>query len=1335
MSVPIYDPVYGGGAYTEVLIDPDVYGDPFAVTDAGFTADAVIKREITGSFTADAVLRQTRSASFTGDAAIIASPTVTASFTADAIKLKTTSASFTANAVLLKTTSATRTADAIIKKTASATVTADALVAYHIRANAIKKKTFIKVFTADALLQAFSFTASAYIVIPAPGEPGGPPIGTKIPAVIKVNGVDITDDVIIRGATFTQAVNARPGQFQFEVKDDDHIYHFVSGGRVTLDIDNRRAFDGYLDRATLRYAFPVDITTAPDETPRIWRLEGPDLNILFTKRMIFDQVNPNADLPTYAAGTHDVTIIRDFMRHYVDLRGDDITYDGITHVGSPNPDADGYIIPIGSPWGAAMAAIGQLPGAVWGLTQDRDLFYEDDSTESAPFRLSDTPNNSTTYGYRDFSWTDDGTRLVNDAQVWGAGTGSTTTVYSETTDATSIAAHGRWQIPGQFRSDMFRQATVDDAADSIVYGSPQNLHGGKDPYILVECSVKKHGLRAGHKVRFINSVHNLDKVLPIRRLTITFVNLYDVMYRLELTQEIDEPWFFAEFAGYTFPPFRPFPKPPRYKPPRWHIGDPACDCGITDSFTRTETSGWGVADAGFAWTQRFNDPANTFYVDGSVAVGTVTDAGANEDMQMSGVGMPYSLEQAISGTVDFHIDTVDTSSGSGFALEFLGGSYNFINQVSSNASFGKLSITGYLGHTSSLTKTNWVADTWYRMRFLYDDPNDIQAIKVWPRDTTEPVSWDLSRSTSTDTLNSPADRYAIIVLSHAPGTDNTFMVDNLDIDGLNSCANFIFDDFTRTISSGNRWGGITPSADWGWTTLGGSAGALTVNGTQGVWTCSSTTLQHSNVSIAAPVGSGAPWANLQFGDVLTMRASFQITVIGNSSTDYGYVSWQFGDNTVLAEAGMQIASSPGPGSYFATGWTGTDQITATTWTANVDYNVVVQYEPGVAIRLKFWLASTSEPAGWMAVGDDTGSPLMGANGNPFFAVDFFGRTSKAIKLNYITFDNTNPCLECSTSIIDDFGNRSIPLALPPSQLPGNFWGDTSGEGITWRNSGRGTVSPTVGVHWGVVGGVAQVQIDQSAGGSIDCAASLNTGGSDVGPFFLVGNGFPSNLVTEPIIDFRFDIMTDSTEGFAECFIADNINTDIGGAEISIDWDTITGGIGINTFDALGVGGGPIPAINTWYTVRIRFAGGAAGLKVWETGTAEPGWQYTSTETSPPWTPGELTFLFHASAGSGVQNYWLDNIVNSSLCDAGTASIGGPISGAYGCENATRVSATEYSTSLPFVAGTTEVSLNGRMMRPFYDYIESTLNSIEFTLPVDVADTVYVCYHTIGLVVG
>ena len=1331
MSVPIYDPVYGGGAYTEVLIDPDVYGDPFAVTDAGFTADAVIKREITGSFTADAKITPpavTITGSFTADAWL--RRTQTASFTGDAIKLRTISGTFTANAVLRKTASSSRTADAVIRRTTAGSFTADMVVGPYFRANAIKKKTITKVFTADALLQAFSFTASAYIVVPAPGEPGGPPVGTKIPAVIKVNGVDITDDVIIRGATFTQAVNARPGQFQFEVKDDDHIYHFVSGGRVTLDIDNRRAFDGYLDRATLRYAFPVDITSAPDETPRIWRLEGPDLNILFTKRMIFDQVNPNADLPTYAAGTQDITIIRDFMRHYIDLRGDDITYDGITHVGSPNPDADGYIIPIGSPWGAAMAAIGQLPGAVWGLTQDRDLFYEDDSTESAPFRLSDTPNNSTTYGYRDFSWTDDGTRLVNDAQVWGAGTGSTTTVYSETTDATSIAAHGRWQIPGQFRSDMFRQATVDNAADSIVYGSPQNLHGGKDPYILVECTIKKHGLRAGNKVRFINSVYGLDKVLPIRRLTITFVNLYDPLYRLELTQEIDEPWFFAEFAGYTFPPFRPFPKPPRYKPPRWHIGDPACDCGITDSFTRTETGGWGVSDTGFAWTRRFNDPANTFYVDGSVAVGTVTVAGGGEDMRMPSVGMPYSLDQAISGTVDFHIDTVDTSSGSVFALEFLGGSYNFINTISSNASFGKLSVTGYLGHTSSLTKTDWVANTWYRMRFLYDDPNDIQAIKVWPRDTTEPVSWDLSRSTSTDTLNSPADRYAIIVLAHAPSTDNTFMVDNLDIDGLNSCANFVFDDFSRTISSGNRWGSTTPKPDWGWINPGGT-GTLSVNGTQGLWTCTtSASNQHGICYVEAM--SDAPWI-VGAGGIIRMRTAFQISVVGTSSTNFGSFEWKIGDNSTQVFGSVEIRN-PG-GLFYVETATDQDTVFNNTWTANADYNVILEYEPGVAVRMKVWLASTAEPGSWTVQCTDIGGALPGADPPSYFQVEHFGRTSKVLRTQYISFDGDNPCEECHTSVIDDFSNRSIPLALPPSQLPGNFWGSTSGEGIVWRNSGRGTVSPTVGVHWGVVGGVAQVQIDQSAGSSIDCAASLNTGGSDVGPFFLVGNGFPSNLVTEPVIDFRFDIMADSTEGFAECFIADNINTDIGGAEISIDWDSTTGGIGINTFDALGAGGGPIPAINTWYTVRIRFAGGAAGLKVWETGTTEPGWQYTSTETSPPWTPGELTFLFHASAGSGVQNYWLDNIVNSSLCDEGTATTPGPITGAYGCENATRVSATEYSTSLPFVAGTTEVSLNGRMMRPFYDYIESTLNSIEFTLPVDVADTVYVCYHTIGLVVG
>lgn len=1282
-----------------------------------FTADAVIPGgSVTyeASFTADAFLLAVRSATFTGDAVL--KRATSAALTGDAVLKKVTSASLTADAIKLKTSSGTFTANAVLKKITSATITADSILTGAFRADAVKKKTFTKLFTADALLQAFSFTASAYIVA-APVAPG-----TKIPAVIKVNGVDITDDVIIKGATFTQAVNARPGQFSFEVKDDDHIYNFVSGGRVTVDIQNRRAFDGYLDRATLRYAFPVDITTAPNETPRIWRLEGPDLNILFQKRLVFDQVNPNADLPTYAAGTHDVTIIRDFMRNYIDLDGDDITYDGITHVGSPNPDADGYIINIGSTWGAAMAAIGQLPGAVWGLTQDRDLFYEDDSTESAPFRLSDTPDNDVSYGYREFTWTDDGTRLVNDAQVWGAGTGSPEPVYSETIDAASVTEHGRWQLPGQFRSDMFRQATVDDAADSIVYGSPQNLHGGKDPYVLVECTIKQHGLRAGHKVRFINEVYNLDKVLPIRRMTITFVNLYDVLYRLELTQEIDEPWFFAEFAGYSFPPFRPPPfKPPRYKPPRWIVDPPIpCDCGITDTFTRSVTGGWGISDAGQTWVLSTSGSA-TAYVNGSsgVVLSTSTDSalvelGSVTEGLVAPIEVYFQFQLgAIGGTLDksaFSIGNSEVRFDSGTASHLLPGSGAEL-QLFEN------------GGGAAAIKRTYTAGINYNCHLLYTPGTDIN-VSVWEDGDPEPGSWDITLLS----VNPRGSLKPSFTLDTSQSS-NLLYINYLDIVGVDSCSNTVFDDFTRTVSSGNQWSAITPSADWAWTQGGPGQGTLTVNGTQGVWTCTSSTLQHSTPTIFAPVGSSAPWANLQFGDVLTMRASFQITVIGSSSTNYGYLAFQFGDNTVLAEAGMQITSASGFGTYFATGWTGTDSIPQTTWTANVDYNVIVQYEPGVAIRLKFWLASTSEPAGWMAVGDDTDAPLLGASGDPFFAVDFFGRTSKAIKINYISFDNANPCVECTSSVIDDFENRSIALAFPPSAVQGNFWGDTSGEGITWRNSGLQGGLPNT--EWGVVDGVGVVRLTRNGGGSVNAGAGLNIDGSDTFPWFLVGNGFPTGLITGSTIDFSIDVMADSTEGYFELILADNVATDIGGIVVSLDWDTITGGFLFDTYDDSGVQDTTILSINTWYTIRVRVSGGAAAAKYWATGTSEPGWMLSLESTSPPWTPGELTIWFHASSGAGYQYYYVDNLTMNTDCngDGTPAVVGAPAGvGAYGCETPTRLSSTLYSLSYPPVAGTTEVYLNGRFMRLTYDYsVQVSEQTITFVMPVDAADTVYVCY--------
>lgn len=373
--------------------------------------------------------------------------------------------------------------------------------------------------------------------------------------VVRVSGVDITDDVMIADARFTMANGPNPGDFEFFVKDVNKTYAFRAGEPIEVDFDSVRVFEGYVLIAAQKHGFSVDdsVTEGPGAVERIWGLKGTDLNILFRKRFVFNQANPsNAVSLDLAAGTSDLTYLDSIINHLT-LDEDNLTFD-FHHVGSPNPDRDGIAISVGDSWERVMSLTAEIPGGIWGIRPPRTVYYEDDDTETAPFAISDTPDNVTSFGYANFDWLNDGSRLVNDARIWGVGLGQDHLTYVNVQDAASIAEHGRWQNGNGWRYNLYRQTSVQLVANSLVYGSPQNLHGPKDDSKVVTCRIKKAGIMPGHKVRIISTVFGEEIVLPVRRYTITFVNRNDALFDLEMSWDIDAPR-----SLFDYPPFPQLP--------------------------------------------------------------------------------------------------------------------------------------------------------------------------------------------------------------------------------------------------------------------------------------------------------------------------------------------------------------------------------------------------------------------------------------------------------------------------------------------------------------------------------------------------------------------------------------------------------------------------------------------------------------------------------------------------------------------------------------------------------------------------------------------------------
>ena len=108
------------------------------------------------------------------------------------------------------------------------------------------------------------------------------------------------------------------------------------------------------------------------------------------------------------------------------------------------------------------------------------VVYCDTDSPTAPFGLSDTPDGTTTKGYREMEVLLDGTSLANDVMAWGMGYGSQTPAFVRDEDSTSQTNHGLWQT-GQVTSGVYKQSTINRIADSILNGSPDHHKGQGRP--------------------------------------------------------------------------------------------------------------------------------------------------------------------------------------------------------------------------------------------------------------------------------------------------------------------------------------------------------------------------------------------------------------------------------------------------------------------------------------------------------------------------------------------------------------------------------------------------------------------------------------------------------------------------------------------------------------------------------------------------------------------------------------------------------------------------------------------------------------------------------------
>jgi hypothetical protein len=305
---------------------------------------------------------------------------------------------------------------------------------------------------------------------------------------------------------------------------------------------------GFLMQVGRDYAFSADNTTnISTYKNRIWVLRGVDYNTLLDRRVwrnTADYLHQIA-LPG-AGGQKDGTILKNLLTNYADLSGFDVTteVDDITYPINHNDPSVTLYVQQGLKIRETMKTYAMNSGAVYYFRPDKKFVWKSLESVQKNWGFSDQPNGTTTIGPRDMDSIEDGLPIVNDALEWGGSewAGSGGTVFAREENLASQSAHGRWQMgETHFGEDgMGIQAGVDARAAAIVNGPPgANALGQEKGLRFAQWSfsitwwahdvplvggVPDH-LRVGDLVTISMAVFGVTKVLPLRRLTISFPNL------------------------------------------------------------------------------------------------------------------------------------------------------------------------------------------------------------------------------------------------------------------------------------------------------------------------------------------------------------------------------------------------------------------------------------------------------------------------------------------------------------------------------------------------------------------------------------------------------------------------------------------------------------------------------------------------------------------------------------------------------------------------------------------------------------------------------------------
>ncbi len=1148
-----------------------------------------------------------------------------------------------------------------------------------------------------------------------------------VTVAIKIAGVDVTADVVFENTRFKSYVNSKPGEARMRVRDSARTYSFTTGADWLVLVNGEAAWRGFVTSVVDTYI--AEVINVPDFGPtRFFDLIGADLNLLFSRRIVYDQATPeNVAGTQFPPATADTTAITELLANWLLLSGDDLdTASGVTHVGDLDPAQTTRAWSGSWEWGQAMDSIAMLPAAIYYLRPEATspkgtLCYVDVDVPTAPFGLSDRPNGTTTKGYREMEITLDGSSLANDVMAWGMGYGSQTPVFKRDQDATSQSDHGIWQT-GIQAIGVYKQATIDRIADSILNGSPSSKRGAKNDRPYVSLVTYEPGLLAGHVVDFESVVWAYSDAIPVRQMTLVFEGPEVARYEVILSHEIDAPW---SFIDQFWPKFQ-IPHPPCISPPcypTWPLGNPQqdaqCDCAVDavfDDFDRTVVGGAGTASSGAVWSNVTTPGGSDYGVNGAdlfcgLSGGTFrvrTPTGPWQTIDEVTFDLRFRFHQdsgVFSNWEGFQFWLTDGTNSVGFQFSLNGTEWFLLSGPGNSYPFT---------FDPSWQTLDYTANVWFRVKFMLNVLTGDISAKMWLDSDTEPTAWEQTMPAGLigGLVRGPALRFNIELSAALANRAGYVSVIDTSYDRCIHCVPA--DTFNRTTvspSMGTADCGLTYSvilSNIATAHCDGSSGIVTLDPSHG------------------GSGAGSAGASMTLTPSLvlwdrTVRHSIQFSMdnFGDPAIDFAELLecrfkpfGTFGTPRVViipsnSSLWLQgVGPTPGASAYSQITWTadlisGT-QIPISFWVPNKVYTMYVQTDGSL------------NTAG-ITDGVSTYEVQIGSVPNTIALVNIdlerrvLGPYTTSV-ITTVTIDNLEvPELGgCPVPPWDSFDRLTLGLGTatagtpytidtPPSQ-PGTNFGVTPGSAY---------LNPTSA-------------FDFYFASNANPAASLSE-------FEITALIKPVAVASGTASQFIFYIVDDpslfnvywgagisaTNSGTDQLFVRDYI-TGFANAT-KADWDLDPTAEYVFVF-------GVTPT-------EIR-------MKIYEFGDTDPGWLVTLPTTFTP----QPSFVIAAGTDAGNTIEWNRITFNYSFTpcyydgstpvDPTTTMPTSP--GGWGCEEPTRQSSTVYRTSLAFVPAAVFAWRQGLFQVPGTDFtLGSDNQSIVFSDSIGSSEVIQVCYFSQG----